>query len=102
MTSDQLVTIALVVSGPVGVVAMGLALLAYLRFRHTSYHRLLQPLVCVPILFMLAHGLVLLWPSHPPVVDLLEPLAFTALGIGVVRLIQLHPRISEAAGDDRR
>ncbi len=101
MTSDQLVTIILVVSGLIGIVAIGLALVAYLRFRHTSYCRLLQPLVCVPILFVLAHGLVLLWPSHPPVVDLLEPLAFTGLGIGVVRLIQLHPRISEAPGGDQ-
>ena len=92
--------IASVVSGIVGVVAVGLSLLAYLRFRHTSYRRMLQPLIAVTMVFTFAHGLVLLWPNHPLVVDLLEALTITGLAVGVGRLIQLHPRMDEAVGGE--
>ena len=101
MAQNQLTTFALMSSGVVGVVAIGLALLAYLRFRHTSYRRILLTLMAVTLIFTLAHSLVLLWPTHPFAVDVLEPLAFTALVIGVARLIQLHPRISDTVEGDR-
>lgn len=101
MIHDLLPTLAQVGSGVVGVTAVGLSLLAYLRFRHTTYRRMLLPLVVSTALFTAAHGLVLLWPTHPPAIDALEPLAFTVLIVAVGRLVQLHPRISETLdGDD--
>jgi len=101
MVQHQLTTFALAGSGVIGAVATGFALLAYLRFLHTSYSRMLLPLVAVTMTFTVAHGLVFLWPTHPTAVDLLEPLSFTALVIGVARLVQLHPRITVAAERDR-
>lgn len=101
MIQHQLTTIVMAGSGVIGVVASGVALLAYLRFLHTSYSRMLLPLVAVTVTFTLAHGLVLLWPTHPLSVDILEPLSFTALVIGVVRLVQLHPRIAVSTEGDR-
>ena len=100
MSLDQFTMIVSVVSGIVGVVAVGLSLLAYFRFRHTSYCRMLQPLVAVTMIFTVAHGLVFLWPNHPLVVDFLESLTITGLAVGVVRLIQLHPRMNEAMGGE--
>ena len=96
MGLNQFTMIASVASGIVGAVAVGLSLLAYIRFRHTSYCRMLQPLIAVTIVFTCAHGLLLLWPNHPLVVDLLESLTLTGIAVGVVRLIQLHPRIDGA------
>ena len=93
--------IATVVSGIVGVVAVGLSLLAYIRFQHTSYARMLLPLVAVTMVFTVAHALVFLWPNHPLVVDLFEALTITGLAVGVGRLIQLHPRINHAVGGER-
>ncbi|WP_254546972.1 hypothetical protein [Halomarina pelagica] len=101
MVSDQLAAIATAVSLLVGVVAIGLSSLAYVRFRHTSYRRMLLPLIAVTSLFTVAHALSLAWPDHPLVVDLLEPLAFTGLVVGVLRLVQLHPRISDAVRGER-
>ena len=95
MGLDQFTMIASVVSGIAGVVAVGLSLLAYVRFRHTSYCLILQPLIAVTIIFTFAHGLVFLWPNHPLVVDLLESLTVTGIAVGVVRLIQLHPRMDK-------
>jgi len=100
MIHAQLPMLALMGSGVVGVAAVGLSLLAYLRFRHTTYRRMLLPLVVSTALFTAAHGLVLLWPTHPLAIDALEPLAFTVLIIAVGRLVQLHPRISEIRDGD--
>jgi glucan phosphoethanolaminetransferase (alkaline phosphatase superfamily) len=100
MSLDQFTMIASVVSGIVGVVAVGLSLLAYVRLRHTSYRRLLQPLVMGTMAFTVAHGFVFLWSSHPLVVDLLEALTVTGIAVGVVRLIQLHPRMDTAMGGE--
>lgn len=102
MVQNQLTTIALLGSGVVGIVAVGLSLLAYVQFRHTSYRRMLLPLIALTSMFTLAHGLVLVWPTHPLIVDVLEPLAFTAMIIGVGRLLQLHPRISDVVEGDQR
>ena len=100
MSPTQLTTIALVVSGVVGVVAVGLSLMAYIRLQHTSYRRMLHPLIVVTIVFTVAHGLVFLLPTHPLVVDVLESLTVTGLAVGVVRLIQLHPRMKNAVGGE--
>lgn len=102
MALDQITTLAMVISGILGVVAVVLSILAYLRFRHTSYDRLLQPLVAVTILFTVAHGFLLLWPTHPLVVDFLEFLTFTGIAVGVVRLVQLHPRVNQTGWGEQR
>lgn len=100
MTLHQISTAVLLASGVVGVVALGLSILAYVRFRHTTYRRMLFPLIAVTLTFTVAHGLVLLWPTHPAVIDLLETLAFTAMIVAVGRLIQLHPRLSDPVEGD--
>lgn len=102
MAIDQLTIIASVLAGVIGVVTVGLSLVAYTRFRHTSYSRMLQPLIVVTVIFTVGHGLLLLWQKHPLVIDILESLTVTGIAIGVVRLIQLHPSLDGFSGSDRR
>lgn len=95
-------TAVLAATGITGMVAIGFSILAYLRFRQTSYHRLLYPLVAATVIFTLAHGFLLLWPNTPTIVRVLEPLTYTVFAIGVIRLLQLHPQFSEIEGVEKK
>ena len=88
--------------GSIGVVAIGLAVVAYWGFRDTNYRRILLPIIVAMVVFTLAHVLLVLWPSHPPIVDALEPLSFTVLAFGVLRLVSLHPDVIEVTHGGRR
>lgn len=81
----------------VGGVAFALAVVAYLRFHHTNYRRILMPLIAATALFSIAHGYMVLWPGLPPVVKVLQPVAFTILAFGVVRLVRLHSHVTDSA-----
>lgn len=94
--------VVVALGGLVGVVAIGLAALAYHNFRDSNYRRMLAPVIVAAVIFTASHGLLYLWPQHPPIVNALEPLSYTVLAVGVFRLIVLHPDIAVVARGDRR
>lgn len=97
---SPMVVIAL--GGLVGVVAIGLAVIAYHDYRDSNYRRMLLPVIVAAVIFTASHGLLYLWPQHPPIVNALEPLSYTVLALGVFRLVALHPDITVIARGDRR
>lgn len=99
MVIDTLVTLF---GGLLGGISIWLSWVAYRRLRQTNYRRILLPIVMATTVFTLAHGLLLLWPRHPPIVDLLEPISFTILAVGVVSLSTIHPTLSTIGGDDHQ
>lgn len=94
MSVDPSPPVVLALGGLVGAMSIGLAVLAYHEFRDSNYRRMLIPVVGTTLFFTIAHGLLYLWPKHPPVVNALEPLSYTALALGVFRLVTLHPEIT--------
>lgn len=77
----------------IGLTSIVLSTLAYFEFKDTNYRRMLSLLTITCIVFSLAHGILLLWPQHPPIVSTLKPLSFTVLALGVFRLVALHPEV---------
>jgi zinc transporter ZupT len=102
MSVDPSPAVVLALGGLVGVVAIGLAVLAYHDFRESNYRRMLLPVIAATVVFTVSHGLLYLWPQHPPIVNALEPLSYTVLALGVFRLVALHPEITVIAPGDHR
>jgi hypothetical protein len=102
MAVDPSIPVVLALGGLVGVVATGLALFAFWEFKDSHFRRLLLPVVVTTMLFTFAHALLFFWPAHPPIVNVLEPLSYTVLAIGVIRLITLHPGIFVVSRGERK
>lgn len=102
MSIDPSPIIILASGGFVGVVAVVLAVVAYLEFRGSEYRQILLPIIGATAIFTLSHGLLYVWPQHPPIVNALEPLSYTVVALGVLRLITLHPEITVTARGDRK
>ena len=99
MMHQLLPTIGLVVSGGIGFLSIGVAIFAFKQYR-TTYRRVLLPLTVSLTVFTLAHWFALIWPSHPILTDLLEPLAYTGLLFVVYEFATIHPQISQNTGSD--
>ena len=102
MSVDPSPAVVLALGGLVGVVAIGLSVLAYHEFRDSNYRRMLLPVLAATVVFTVSHGLLYFWPQHPPIVNALEPLSYTVLALGVFRLVALHPDIAVVVRGDRR
>lgn len=102
MSVDPSQQVVLALGGLVGVVTIGLAVLAYQEFNDSNYRRMLLPMIATAVLFTFAHGLLYFWPQHPPIVNALEPLSYTVLALGVFRLVALHPEITVITRGDHR
>jgi CBS domain-containing protein len=102
MSVDPSPPVVLALGGLVGAITIGLAVLAYHEFKDSNYRRMLLPVIVTTVFFTLAHGLLYLWPQHPPIVNALEPLSYTVLVLGVFRLVALHPEITVIARGDHR
>lgn len=102
MSVDPSPAVVLALGGLVGVITIGLAVLAYQDFKDSHYRRMLLPVIVATVFFTLAHGLLYFWPQHPPFVNALEPLSYTVLALGVFRLVALHPDITVIARGDHR
>lgn len=92
--------VGLAVSGGVGLLAIGVTIVCFHQYKATAYWRALLLLTVSLAVFTIAHWLVLIWPSHPAAMDLLEPLAYTGLLLVVYEFAAIHPRISQTIRRD--
>ena len=89
-------TAGLVLSGGVGLLTIGVAIYALKQYTVAAYQWVLLLLIINLAMFTTSHWLMLIWPTHPILLDLLEPLAYTGLLVMVYQFASIHPQISHS------
>ena len=102
MSSGSSIPLVLVLNGFVSVIALALAGVAYIKYKDSEFQKMLLPLIVATVIFALSHGLLYLWPQHPPLLNILEPLSYTLIAAGIFRLVYLHPTIDHIVHGDKR
>lgn len=93
-------TAGLVLSGGIGFFTIGVAIVAVRRCDVAAYQRTLLLLLGSLAVFTASHWLVLIWPSHEILLDLLESVSYTGFLGTVYQFAAIHPRISRSVRRD--